>query len=146
MLSPNRSTVLGVPVVVVAQLARSPYRHSSRHGPALAYSRDLDIRLRGRRRRGRPRIAVETRQLIHEVARTNFLWGASRIHGELLKLGITSRRLPSHATCRSLTEASSRRHGALSCGTKLPRSSTIGFRMARLSGLGRALSGIMLQD
>jgi hypothetical protein len=32
---------------------------------------------------------VETRQLIHEMARANFLWGAPRIHGEPLKLGIT---------------------------------------------------------
>src|SRR5262252_3677266 len=40
-------------------------------------------------RRGRPRIALETRQLIREMARANFLWGAPRIHGELLKLGIT---------------------------------------------------------
>jgi hypothetical protein len=46
-------------------------------------------RSRGRQRGGRPRIAVETRQLIHEMARANFLWGAPRIHGELLKLGIT---------------------------------------------------------
>ena len=38
---------------------------------------------------GRPRIAVETRQLIREMARVNFLWGVPRIHGELLKLGIT---------------------------------------------------------
>jgi hypothetical protein len=41
-------------------------------------------RLRGRRWGGRPRIAVETRQLIQEMARANFLWGAPRIHGELL--------------------------------------------------------------
>ena len=41
---------------------------------------------------GRPRIAVETRQLIREMARANFLWGAPRIHGELLKLGITVSR------------------------------------------------------
>jgi hypothetical protein len=40
------------------------------------------------RRTGRPRIVVETRQLIREMARANFLWGAPRIHGELLKLGI----------------------------------------------------------
>jgi hypothetical protein len=66
--------------------------------------------LRGRRRGGRPRIAVETRQLIHEMARANFLWGAPRIHGELLKLGITvsqasvSRYMPvSHGGRRSQT-------------------------------------------
>jgi putative transposase len=46
-------------------------------------------RSRGRRRGGRPRLALETRQLIREMARANFLWGAPRIHGELLKLGIT---------------------------------------------------------
>jgi hypothetical protein len=45
-------------------------------------------RCRGRWRGGRPRIALETRQLIREMARANFLWGAPRIHGELLKLGI----------------------------------------------------------
>jgi len=46
-------------------------------------------RSRGRWRGGRPRIAAEIRQLIREMARTNFLWGAPRIHGELLKLGFT---------------------------------------------------------
>jgi len=46
-------------------------------------------RSRGRWRGGRPRIALETRQLIREMARANFLWGAPRIHGELLKFGIT---------------------------------------------------------
>jgi hypothetical protein len=45
-------------------------------------------RSRGRWRGGRPRIALETRQLIREMARANFLWGTPRIHGELLKLGI----------------------------------------------------------
>jgi hypothetical protein len=42
----------------------------------------------GRWRGGRPRIALETRQLFREMARANFLWGAPRIQGELLKLGI----------------------------------------------------------
>src|SRR5215470_7757036 len=46
-------------------------------------------RSHGRWRGGRPRIAAETRQLIREMARANFLWGAPRIHGELLKLGFT---------------------------------------------------------
>jgi putative transposase len=56
-----------------------------RHGIALIWK----YRSRGRSRGGRPRIALETRQLIREMARANFLWGAPRIHGELLKLGIT---------------------------------------------------------
>jgi transposase InsO family protein len=39
-------------------------------------------------RRGRPSAATETRQLIRRMSRENPLWGAPRIHGELLKLGI----------------------------------------------------------
>jgi putative transposase len=35
-----------------------------------------------------PKVAVETIALIREMARNNRLWGAERIRGELLKLGI----------------------------------------------------------
>jgi len=44
-----------------------------------------------RRRRqwvGRPRVSPEVRDLIRKMAESNSLWGAPRIHGELLKLGI----------------------------------------------------------
>jgi hypothetical protein len=37
---------------------------------------------------GRPRVPVEIRRLIREMSLANRLWGAPRIHGELLKLGI----------------------------------------------------------
>src|SRR5246127_4643436 len=37
---------------------------------------------------GRPTVAVEIRRLIREMSIANPLWGAPRIHGELLKLGI----------------------------------------------------------
>src|SRR6476620_8097516 len=37
---------------------------------------------------GRPKVALEVRQLMREISLANPLWGAPRIHGELLKLGI----------------------------------------------------------
>lgn len=45
-------------------------------------------RWRSRLRGGRPKVALEIRRLIREMSLANPLWGASRIHGELLKLGI----------------------------------------------------------
>jgi hypothetical protein len=39
-------------------------------------------------RGGRPKIPGEIRRLIREMSLTNRLWGAPRIHGELLKPGI----------------------------------------------------------
>ena len=40
------------------------------------------------RRPGRPHAASAIRDLIQQMCQANFLWGAPRIHGELLKLGI----------------------------------------------------------
>jgi hypothetical protein len=37
---------------------------------------------------GRPKVSPEIRELIRTMSRANPLWGAPRIHGELLKLGI----------------------------------------------------------
>jgi transposase InsO family protein len=37
---------------------------------------------------GRPKVPIEIRCLIREMSLANLLWGAPRIHGELLKLGI----------------------------------------------------------
>ena len=45
-------------------------------------------RWKSRSRGGRPRASAEVRELIREMCLTNPLWGAPRIHGELLKLGI----------------------------------------------------------
>ncbi len=44
-------------------------------------------RWKSRRRAGRPRIDRGLRELIRKISRENPLWGASRIHGELLMLG-----------------------------------------------------------
>jgi transposase InsO family protein len=45
-------------------------------------------RWRSRARIGRPRVSPEVRELIATMARDNATWGAERIRGELLKLGI----------------------------------------------------------
>ena len=61
------------------------------------------------RRPGRPRIDSSCRDLIRQMAAENCLWGAPRIHGELLKLGIAisertvSRYLHGRPTTRSQT-------------------------------------------
>ena len=45
-------------------------------------------RWKSKRRGGRPTIPPEMRKLIREKSIANPLWGAPRIHGEMLKLGI----------------------------------------------------------
>jgi putative transposase len=42
----------------------------------------------GARKPGRPQTTSEVRDLIRQTSTANPLWGAPRIHGELLKLGI----------------------------------------------------------
>src|SRR2546428_4736709 len=44
---------------------------------------------KSRRRWGRTAIGRDMRDLIRQMSRANPLWGAPRIHGELLKLGLT---------------------------------------------------------
>ncbi len=64
-------------------------------------------RSRGRWRGGRPRVSSEVRHLIAEMAGENFLWGAPRIHGELLMLGFRV----SQATVSRYLRARGRRPG-----------------------------------
>src|SRR5260370_5164914 len=45
-------------------------------------------KLSGRPRVGRPPLNAEINALVAKLAAANLLWGAPRIHGELLKLGI----------------------------------------------------------
>ena len=97
----------------------------ARVGPAAGTPRDRDpdMLLRWQRRRfreywtklsgsttgSRPPINAEIRALITRIATANPLWGAPRIHGELLKLGIdvaertVSRLIPKRRTPPSQT-------------------------------------------
>ena len=43
---------------------------------------------KSRRRLGRPALPADIRSLVRRISRENPLWGAPRIHGEMLKLGI----------------------------------------------------------
>jgi transposase InsO family protein len=45
-------------------------------------------RWKSRRRVGRPTVSAEIRDLVRTISRDNPFWGAPRIHGELLMLGI----------------------------------------------------------
>src|SRR6202022_4440490 len=45
-------------------------------------------RWKSKARGGRPTVPLEIRKLIREMSIANPLWGAPRIHGELLKLGV----------------------------------------------------------
>src|SRR5207245_11674846 len=45
-------------------------------------------RWKSKPRSGRPKVPFEIRQLIRDMSVANPLWGAPRIHGELLTLGI----------------------------------------------------------
>jgi hypothetical protein len=53
---------------------------------------------RSRRRMGRPTVPADVRALIHTMAQANPHWGAPRIQGELLKLGIDVCQGPSRNT------------------------------------------------
>src|ERR1700704_7027669 len=51
-------------------------------------------RWKSRPRSGRPKTPLEIRQLIREISVADPLWGAPRIHGALLKLGLDGGPLP----------------------------------------------------
>jgi hypothetical protein len=75
----------------------------------------------GRWRGGRPRISSEVRALVVRMSRENFLWGAPRIHGELLKLGVHVSQATVSRSCRG-GAIRPPRPGAPSCGTRHLRS------------------------
>jgi hypothetical protein len=64
-------------------------RYKACNGAAVAsWGFRLYWRWKSRSPGGRPKISRETRQLIRAMSSANPFWGAPRIHGELLKLGI----------------------------------------------------------
>jgi hypothetical protein len=78
-------------------------------------------RWQSRDRCGRPTVPLEIRRLIREMSIANPLWGAPRIHGELLKIGIdigqtsvakymAKRRDPPSEGWRTFLRKSCRRH------------------------------------
>src|SRR4030088_136758 len=52
------------------------------------------------RRPGRPKVSTEIRDLIRRMSLANPLWGAPRIHGELLNLGIEGSQTTVGRYCR----------------------------------------------
>ena len=60
---------------------------------------------------GRPAIEQRVQALVREMAATNPLWGAPRIHGELGELGSTSRSGLSRASCGDRVARRHRRGG-----------------------------------
>jgi len=54
----------------------------------LRWHRELFSKYWRKKSQGKPKISAETIALIQEMAKENQLWGAERIRGELLKLGI----------------------------------------------------------
>jgi hypothetical protein len=73
-------------------------------------------RWKSRRRGGRPPIETELRALIRQMSTENLLWGAPRIHGELLKLGF---ELAQSSVAKYMSSVVDRqaRDGALFCVT-----------------------------
>ncbi len=76
-----------------------------------------------KRRAGRPRIDKDVRKLIVEMASTNVGWGAPRIHGELLKLGIevSESTVQRYMPKRKAPPGSQQRLSALTLTTFPPR-------------------------
>jgi hypothetical protein len=65
-------------------------------------------RWRSRRGPGRPAVPAGICMLVRQLTRENPLWGAPRIHGELLKLGIIgeiARGLSLLSSCADLSSA-----------------------------------------
>jgi hypothetical protein len=87
-LAANKWT-LGRVLLAISECPASAGDCSSRYCSALHRAGLRSYwRWKSRRRPGRPAVSAEIRKLIREMSAANPLWGAPRLHGELLKLGI----------------------------------------------------------
>jgi len=93
-----------------------------RQGLRLVFGRRHDGRWRG----GRPRVDAEVRDLIAHMARVNLLWGAPRIHGELLKIGFTVSEATVSRYLRRLPRLRSQRWATFICNHLLLRPAGFG--------------------
>jgi putative transposase len=66
----------------------------------LSWHRNLFRNYWRRKSQGRPRVESETITLIRKMVKENKLWGAERIRGALLKLGIELSKRTIQNTCR----------------------------------------------
>jgi hypothetical protein len=84
----DRSPPLWLPTHDACNSKHSP--DDQKIGPLIGvrWGRTSTKREQSRPGGGRPAIPKEIRDLIREMSRANWLWGAPRIHGELLRLGI----------------------------------------------------------
>ena len=73
-------------------------------------------RWKSRRRVGRPAVPNDIRDLVRTISRDNPLWGAPRIYGELLKLGIDIASRVSPSACPGVVVRPPRAGGP-SCAT-----------------------------
>src|SRR6267143_4620865 len=108
--SHDGSLLLGRAGQGLGRVETAPRDRDPRHRPAVAAAslpRVLDQALLPAH--GRPPVHAEIKVLVMRMAAANPLWGAPRIHGELLKLGIhvaertVSRLLPKRRTPPSQT-------------------------------------------
>src|SRR5262249_49058650 len=88
-LGQDRPVALGLALTLVERLAHGTGDREAGDRHWLASPRFPSVwTWKSRRRVGRPPVPADVRTWVRTMSRDNPLWGAPRIHGQLLKLGI----------------------------------------------------------